>query len=335
MAKKSGIFFRALPDDGRVDAHVNPSNGINLGFPNCFIPTPRLEKMIAASAETLWFPMHPKTRVQLPRTGWLINFCADADEYSKAMRFLKQIVDKTGMPVFNHPDGVSNSRRDAIPDLLEGIETLVAPKCIRFSPALPADFEKTFAQSGFEYPVLVRPTASQSGTHLVRVESAADWDKVHSIPWGGQELFMTQFVDFANADGEHLKIRAVCAGDRIFVRHILIADDWLVHAMDRPDAIVDREFELLAALTKNDAFTSTVKEIKKRVGLDFFGVDLGWAADDKFVLFEANAAMSILSTAHMPTYRRPEYMKIIKDIEEGVVAALRSVQFRAGKAHRA
>ncbi|SFS19489.1 hypothetical protein [Yoonia litorea] len=331
MAKKTGIFYRAVPDSGQASVMVNAQNKLNLGFPNCFIPTPRIEKLIGETAETLWFPIKDGTKVSLPKQPWFINFCADADEYSRAMTYLKHILSKTGAPVFNHPDAVMNSRRDKVAALLQDIPNLTTPRCVRFTPKMPDDFVRTFEESGLSYPVLVRPIATQSGVHLVRIDNSADWDKVHSIPWGGHTLHMTQFVDFATPEGEYLKIRAVCAGDRIFIRHVLISDNWLVHAMDRTDAIVDREFALHEELQKSETFKSVVSEIRTRIGLDFFGIDLGWSEADQFVLFEANAAMSILSNAHMPTYRRADYLKILKEIEEGVVRTIRKVQFRAAR----
>ena len=276
----------------------------------------------------MWFPVKKGAHIKLPQQTWLVNFCADADEYAKAMEFLRHIAKMTGAPVFNHPDGILNSRRDKVSEVLQGVPGLVAPKCIRFSPKLPEDFQQAFDENQMVYPVLVRPTASQSGTHLVKIDGPDDWVKVHTIPWGGATIHMTQFVDFANDAGEYIKLRAVCAGDQVFIRHTLISDDWLVHAMDRTEAIVDREFEMHQRLRENPVFIKLVKDAKTKIGLDYFGLDLGWRSDDEFVLFEANAAMSILSTAHMPTYRRPEYMKILKDIEEGVVRAIRAVQFR-------
>lgn len=329
MAKKSGIFFRAVPDSGKATVMVNTQNKLNLGFPNCFIPTPRIESLINQSAETLWFPIKKGTKVSLPKQPWFINFCADADEYNRAMIFLSHLLKETGAPVFNHPDGIMKSRRDRVSEVLQEIPGLTVPRCIRFAPKRPADFKAAFAENSLSYPVLVRPAASQSGTHLVKINGPDDWDKVHSIPWGGQTLHMTQFVDFANEMGEYIKVRAVIASDQVFIRHTLIASEWLVHAMDRTDAVVDREFLLHQKLRESSSFNSMVREAKQRIGLDFFGLDLGWKAEDQFVLFEANAAMSILSTAHMPTYRRPEYAKILKDIEEAVVRALRAVQFRA------
>ena len=332
MARKSGIFFRAVPDSGKANVRVTPTNQLNLGFPNCFIPTPRIEQLLAQATETLWFPVTRPDAVKLPQDGWIVNFCADPDEYSRAMRYLGDLADKTGLPVFNHPDGVMNSRRDRVSEVLAGIDGLTVPRCVRFHPQLPEDFRTVFAENGFSYPVLVRPAASQSGDHLVRISDADGWDAIFAIPWGGKAMHMTQFVDFANTDGEYLKIRAVSVGDRIHIRHVLIADDWLVHAMDRTEDIVDREFKLIAALQANPTFLSVVKEAKARIGLDYFGMDLGWRSENDFVLFEANAAMSILSNAHMPTYRRAEYLAILKQIEESVVRAVRAVQFRNTRA---
>ncbi len=331
MAKKPGVYFRALPDSGKVGGRVKPNNAINLVFPNCFLPTPRIEQAISASTQTVWYPVPKGADVKIPKRAWFVNFCADPDEYASAMAYLKRLAKASGGPVFNHPDGVMNSRRDRVSEILQGIEGLIAPKCVRFSPQHPADFQAAFAENDMQYPVLIRPTASQSGNHLVRVDGPDEWDKVFAIPWGGATIHMTQFVDFANDTGEYIKVRAVCAGNEIHIRHVLIADQWLVHAMDRTDAIVDREFLLHQQLRENETFNRVVAEAKSRIGLDYFGIDLGWRADDAFVLFEANAAMSILSKAHMPTYRRPEYEKILDDIEDAVLRAIRSTQFRMGR----
>ena len=329
MARRTGLFFRAIPDTGRVWANVTAENRLSIGFPNCFVPSPRIQKLISESTQTLWFPGKPVEDMDLPPGAWLVNFCADADEYSRAMTYLEELGQRTGIPIFNAPAGILKSRRDNLPSALEGIEGLTCPRCVRFTPAHPSEFEATFRDNGFAYPVLVRPATSQSGTHMVRIDGPGDWDKIHAIPWGGRALYMTQYVDFRNAAGEFLKIRVACMGDRVVIRHTLYGPEWIVHAMDRTNATIDREFETHAALRANPLFKSVIEEIRSRLGLDFFGVDMGQMADGTFVMFEANAAMSILSFTHMPTYRRADYLKIYKAVEEGLIVALRGFQARA------
>lgn len=67
MANKTGIFYRAVPDSGMANVMVTSQNRLHLGFPNCFIPTPRIEKIINESAETLWFPINKGSKVSLPK----------------------------------------------------------------------------------------------------------------------------------------------------------------------------------------------------------------------------------------------------------------------------
>lgn len=330
MSRKSGILFRAVPDTGKVDARLSAGGGLEIGFPNCFIPTPRIEKLLQETTDTLWYSHGAAPQPRTDARSFVVNFCADHDEYRGAMEMLAGLARSRGLPVFNAPEAVLNSRRDRVSELAQGIAGLTAPRCVRFRAAAPEDFARVFAAEGFDFPVLVRPARSQTGHHLVKIDGPDDWQKIHAIPWGGADLYMTQFVDFRSAEGGYVKIRAVIAGDRMVIRHTLFADDWAIHAMDRTPEIVDREFELHKALYANETFTDVVSELRRRVGLDFFGIDMGMIDPGHFVLFEANAAMSILSTQHMPTHRRPEYMRILKSIEEGLLVGLRRVEARAG-----
>lgn len=331
MVKKSGMFFRAVPDNGLVNVSIKTNGQIAPAFPNCCVPTPRLTKLIEEATETRWYPLARKQKLPVPSLPWVVNLCADPDEYAQAMKYLSKFAHNNQLVVFNHPDAVNRSRRNVVSQILDDVPNLTVPKCVRFYADNPEIFRRTFNEEGFTYPVLVRPAASQSGRNLVRVDNESDWVRVHEIPWGGQHIYMTQFVDFKNADDEFIKIRAVCLNDEVYIRHNLFSKDWQIHAMDRDDAIVDREFEAMNDLKQNEIFQDVLRTIKSRIGLDFFGVDLGYIAADSFVLFEANAAMSILSKQHMPTYRRPEFLKIFKDIEEAAVRALRGSQAMASK----
>ena len=136
---------------------------------------------------------------------------------------------------------------------------------------------------------------------------------------------MTQFVDFRDSNGRFTKARMVIAGNKISLRHILSSDDWLIHAGNRDQASADHELERLGTVTSWDRMMQVGRDIHARIGLDFFGVDLGIQSDDSFVLFEANAAMSILSTNHTPEYRQQDYLDHIASIERDVVAALQAI----------
>ena len=65
-----------------------------------------------------------------------------------------------------------------------------------------------------------------------------------------------------------------------------------------------------------------ITEIRERIGLDFFGIDLGYISDSEFVFFESNAAMTILPPSNMPEYRNIDYKKNLRLIETDVIEVM-------------
>jgi hypothetical protein len=99
-------------------------------------------------------------------------------------------------------------------------------------------------------------------------------------------------------------------GRSIILRHMIASDGWNVHGRDRrrlmlgrPD-LRDEERSLLER--PRHAFPSSILEtltaLRKRVPLDYFGVDFGIDADGAVVLFEANATMDFLSPITDPEF---------------------------------
>jgi hypothetical protein len=220
------------------------------------------------------------------------------------------------------PNAVLGTRRDTISNTLSGIQHLTAPKCIQFRPTHPNHFQDSFLREGFEYPVLIRPSGSQTGQNLLLIETKNEWDKIHSIPWGGCDIFMTQWVDFQSSENEWRKLRLSITPYGVRLRHILFGSSWLIHSVERDEPMVQKEVDILKSAGKWDNLQKLGTAIREKVGLDFFGVDIGWKSDTEFVLFEANATMSILSYRLMPKFQRDVYVNNIKNIEKDVWQSL-------------
>lgn len=288
-APSRGLLYCAVPERGRV--YVKPNNGRKPGvvFPNCVVFTPEIHQPLEQKSETYW---HPAARpLQARSSAWIVNFCADADDYRDALQHLKRRCGS--VPVFNRPDAVLQTARDRVTSLLEGIPGLVLPKCHRFSPRLPEDFEDVFARGGFSYPVLIRPTASQTGFGLVKVDSPAEWEKIFSIDWAGREIYMTQFVDLRDEAGLHCKVRIAFVNRQPFFRHVFSSTDPIVRTYPRTTESMDKEIEFLAGLKKRPAVQALVAALAERVRLNFWGIDIGIGTGDSFLFYEATAAMSI------------------------------------------
>ena len=309
MDTKHGLLFRAIPDNGKVRIVPDPIRRVKPIFPNCtVIPSDTLSEL-KRFASVYFFPS--RTTLPVNDIRWIVNVCADADEYHNALTALAEEFEGKNIPIFNHPKAILATRRDINAERLKDIPNLVVPKCVRFLADSPEVFENTFRENKFEYPVLVRPARSQTGAGLVKIDHANDWGKVHTIPWGGEKMYMTQYVDFAGEDGVYRKFRMVYANKQFHFRSLNESASWLIHGGKRTAEIVERELEMQEALSKDSEFIKMLAHIAQIVELDFWGIDLGITSQGQFLFFEANAAMSITTNTHTP----PEILKMMDPIK--------------------
>ncbi|MDP4823511.1 MAG: hypothetical protein NWR47_06135 [Aestuariivirgaceae bacterium] len=290
---RKGAFFRALPDDGYIRMQPDGSGGLIPIWPNCMVFPEDLSLALAKRVNMVWFP--PGHGVALNAAPWIINSSGDADEYEVALTWLSRLHAARRVPILNHPDAVLASRRDRISQTLQDIPGLTVPKCVRFKPLSPEDFVAAFEDGQFRYPVLVRPVGSQTGRSLVKINGPESWGEIHTIPWGGSHVFMTQYVDFAGADGAYTKMRIACVGKDHVLRHVKFSDGWLVHNTSTSGTKVSEEMRILDEVAASEPLAQVIEAIKSRVRLDFWGIDVGYQGPGKpLVFFEANAAMSIV-----------------------------------------
>jgi hypothetical protein len=320
LGRKPGVLYNALPSHGKMNVQLGATGFPEMIYPSRISLTPDMLDKLVAIGQSYWFPRPEPLSDFNPK--WVMNTLADADHYPHALQALDEALKENPVPVFNHPYAVLKSRRDYVWSQLKDIPNLVVPKCVRFLATNPNHFLRAFEKSNFTFPVIIRPTGSHTGQDMVFVESQDEWHKIFTIPWGGLEMYMTQWVDFQSAQGEWRKLRLSITPDRIGLRHILFGENWLIHAMERDNDTVDREMEILQSADDWVALQQIGSDIRDRMGMDYFGVDLGYKSDQEFVLFEANASMSILSRVKMPSYREDEYEANVLRIESDVWRAI-------------
>ncbi|WP_139792596.1 hypothetical protein [Pseudophaeobacter leonis] len=312
-----GLVFSAIPTNHQITTLLKKGKlSPSLVWPGRTIFTAEMKRVLANKSREMWHSTSGEPRIG--RKKWIVNNLADPDRYPHALKFLAEKTAGSETKIFNHPNAVLGTRRDKISETLSGIQHLTAPKCIRFRATHPNHFQDAFQRGGFEYPVLIRPSGSQTGQNLLFIGSKNEWDKIYSIPWGGCNLFMTQWVDFQSSDNEWRKLRLSITPSGVRLRHILFGSSWLIHSVERDEAMVQKEVGILKHAGEWEKLQQLGKSIREKVGLDFFGVDIGWKSDTEFVLFEANATMSILSYRLMPEFQRDVYVNNIKNIEKDV-----------------
>ena len=319
---KLGLIFRAIPDSGSVRLMPNGKQGVKPILPNCIVIPTEIIADVRTQASIYWYPT--RTQLLLDKIDWVVNICADADEYANSLEALDEEFAGRNIPIFNHPKSILATRRDMNSERLKGIPNLVVPKCVRFLANKPEIFLDTFESHGFDYPVLVRPTKSQTGRNLVKIGHADDWGKVHSIPWGGTHMYMTQFVEYADGNGIYRQLRMAYTNGKFFFKTMRERQSWMVHGDIRTKDSVKKELQAHEYLSNNTAFNEMLDRIGEIVNLDFWGIDLGYLPNGKFLFFEANAAMSITTNTQTPAdlmeMMAPIKVPIVKNLHTSILS---------------
>ena len=238
------------------------------------------------------------------RPGALLNHIGDADICSQALALARRLVSKSGRACFNHPDAIAGTTRERVARALTGIPGLDVPKTIRTVALTPADLRAAVKGEGLEYPLLIRVVGHHGGTNMVKVDTPRDVDEMDQLDRSVRsELYVTEFRNVIGSDGLYRKFRIVVVGGDILLRHMITAENWLVHASHllaertrKTANAKEVEFPMFARFNNElrQHLSPIFREIGSRLDLDYVGVDCAILDSGEVVLFEANACMTIL-----------------------------------------
>ena len=229
-------------------------------------------------------------------SGPLVNHMADPDICRGALESAARLVAEAARPCFNHPTRVLETARHDVAHKLADIGNLIVPKTVRVVSGTPDSVRDAIRCDGLRYPVLVRVAGTHAGKALIRIDGPQALDDVQQLNAGSAPVYVTEFRDYASRDGRYRKFRVAVIGEEILLRHCIIADHWLLHAPKRAADTADEERALFETFDGpwSAHLHPLFREIGRRLGLDYFGVDCSVDDEGRALLFEANACMSIL-----------------------------------------
>ena len=293
------LVMTGIPDDMRVlltsytpDGNATWSVPGNASFASQMAPALRQHLRNVYFGPRLQLGLRPEAR------GWpLVNNISDPDTSAIALGMLVDLVAQMQSPCFNHPAAVLDSTRSRVAEKLAAIPGLHVPRTVRVRIEEPADVAVLAEQHGLAFPLIVRPVGTHGGAATAKVDTPAEARAaLRGVPWGGHDLFLTEYVDYRDEDGQFRKMRLVFAGGEVLLRHQVVAEDWHVHVRDRSAAALAEEAAMLEgfAVTQLPRLRPTFEAVAAAMALDFFGMDCSLRPDGRVLLFEANAAMNIL-----------------------------------------
>ena len=287
-----------LPDDRLCEITINRGGGFAIGFPGTadilqFLPT----KFFAVNQVHLG----PQRSIALARLvpGPILNHIADADRCAKTLRQAAEIVTQSHRACFNHPSAVERTGRESVAQMLSGIDGLRVPRTIRFRHEGLASTQRILGEANFGYPYLVRVAGDHGGVSTLRLDDRASLDEIEKLNCLGKDMYATEFVDFASPDGKYRKFRIAVVGSAFFLRHMVVGDNWMLHAQRRSNDTGAEEERMLQSFDDEIAprIAPIVAEITRRMDLDCFGIDCNIDAEGRMLLFESNACMNIMSNS--------------------------------------
>lgn len=232
----------------------------------------------------------------LPAHGVVFNAIGDVDLAGGALEAAEVMLQLSSAPVINAPGAVMRTGRTEIARRLSGIAGVRTPKSAMLERGEVT--AETLVRLGFEFPVLIRTPGFHTGRHFVKVESGAELAAaIEELP--GEKLMALEHLDARGADGRVRKYRVMMIDGELYPLHAAISSHWKVHYFTAEMAGNPEHREEDARFLENmdcvlgERAMAALREIRRRLGLDYAGIDFGLSAEGEILVFEANATMVV------------------------------------------
>jgi hypothetical protein len=243
----------------------------------------------------------------LPAHVVIVIAIADADRCAAALRAADAIVRTASTPGINATAHVARTGRSTLPGHLAGIDGVVLPAVWRVrehraAPALPA---------------IVRVPGLHMGRGMQRVDDAAAY-RAAIAEHERDDLLGVGYVETRSPDGAWRKYRVMIVDGVLYPLHLAIGERWLLHYFSAATAerAAYRAEEARFLRDPRGAIGArawtALEAIRVRLALDYGGIDFALDAAGNVVVFEANAAMTVLAPDPDPRfgYRAPAYERV-------------------------
>jgi hypothetical protein len=248
----------------------------------------------------------------------------ESDETFPVLRQLAEILRSWPCPVINAPDRIARLTRAGTWELLKSAASIVIPMNARidrmqFARIGFGDVSIESVLDGSGFPIIARPSWSQAGVGLVKLENVSAIDS-YLREWADSEFYIAPFIDYRSPDGLFRKYRIALIDGHPFVCHMAISHIWMIHylnaGMRNDGAKRAEEAQFMADFDGDFALRHAVafKAIADRTGLEYLPIDCGETQDGKLLVFEVGTAMIVhsMDPPDLFPYKRPQMDKVFK-----------------------
>jgi tetratricopeptide (TPR) repeat protein len=249
-----------------------------------------------------------------PGVHVVVNLISDVDQGAAVLPLAADLVEALGQPTINHPRKILRTSRDAVADLLSGIPGCRIPKILRQTAGSALSPEEVRAVFPSVSTLLARPVGTHGGDDFEQV-TPAELAACLAQPVE-TDRYLIEYVDYRSADGYFRKYRFIFVDDQILPYHLAIADGWKVHHVntDMANQPWMQEEEAAFLSQPSSVFGAghyrALQEIRRRIGLEYFGIDCSLDRSGNLVVFEVNASMLVHDDNSQFPYKDPAVRRI-------------------------
>jgi len=258
---------------------------------------------------------------------------SEPDDNEALLHRISRIVAEWPRPVINDPKRILCLSRQGVYELARDIPGLVIPATRRISRSGLWQVAAGGPLRGphnepIDFPLVVRPIGSHAGESLSKLDNlVALREYLASVD--SPEYYLMPFIDYQADDGLYRKYRIVFIDETAYLCHMAVSERWMIHylnaGMTGNEAKRREEAAAMAGFDEDFAHRhrSAFEALRKRIDLDYFGVDCGETRDGRLLVFEVDVAMVIhdMDPPGIFPYKGPQMEKVFTAFQRMLEAA--------------
>jgi hypothetical protein len=254
----------------------------------------------------------------------VVNLIADADQGHALLAPARELAERIGKPVINHPGKIARTGRESISRRLAGIPACHVPQTLRVASAIARGSKRGHMLQSLSFPLLARLAGTHNGDHFEKLDDASQVDAFFAR-FPEADFYLTEYVDYRSADGFFRKYRFMLVDGEVYPYHLAIHDGWKIHHVNTDMAnqrwMQDEEEAFLGDPRRvfRAPQLDALRAIQQEIGLDYFGIDCSVDRHGQVVVFEVNACMLV----HPHNEQFPYKNEPVRLIKESFQAMLR------------
>ena len=175
--------------------------------------------------------------------------------------------------------------------------------------------------SDCRFPIILRPTESQGGHDLEKIDDNDGIARYLSNVLG-VDFYISNFIDYSSADGLFRKYRIALVKGQPFICHMAISSYWMIHYVnagmyeDGGKRMEEGRFmEGFSAFVAKHR--TALQSIHERSKLDYFCVDCAETQDGALLIFEIDHAMVVhaMDSEELFPHKQVHMLKVKRAVE--------------------